>query len=56
MRELLRGGRTKLVSLEAPMSGVWLCVSCQDVSGDSASYAFSDVVMYEIVDDRVNSR
>lgn len=38
------------------MSGVWHCVSCQDVSGDSAANATSDVVMYEIIEDRVNSR
>jgi hypothetical protein len=45
VRELLRGGRTTTESTEAPMSGVWHCVSCQDVSGDSASNAASEVVM-----------
>jgi hypothetical protein len=45
VRELLRGGCTRLALSEAPMSGVWHCVSCQDVSGDSGSSATSDVVM-----------
>lgn len=43
-------------SIEALMSGVWHWVSCQDVSGDSASNATSDVVMLETIEDRVNSR
>lgn len=41
---------------EAPIFGVWHCVSCQDLSGDSASKATSDVVMQEIIEDRDNSR
>lgn len=56
MRELLRGGWSRLVLSEAPMSGVWHCVSCQDVSGDSASNAASDVVMHEVMEDLVSSR
>ena len=45
VRELLRGVRTTTESTEALMSGVWHCVSCQDVSGDSALNAASEVVM-----------